>query len=717
MAVQDGIGYIRATYDPNLHFTENSEAYANLMYPYIQDDGGNTKNVSLSIDVINQNKNFLTRDDFKQQDWAINETNGGNLLLDQFVWGFKETTHNTRKSKALSNAFCFNNQTLTIKIAKQGHLHGYLGDDYVYARNEIEISVVDVVRGTENLLARFDKLESELDNEDRTVQWTVPNKNDQVYNNYGFFGLFVFRVKVTSKYFIDARRNVRSNNQDRVTNTYLQLLTFNSAQESVNVQSDTINIFVQDPEPTDNLVQLFDKSVFSTLEQFNQNPLSNDQKRAIIADQIAVLFMSQHQVVSSDITPSKIQGFGGEKAVQPQKIIDKAITYSERFDPSIIQLAQNRLFGMLADYETFSFANEINSIFSNTSQSAQDITDPSRILYLDEFGNLNEDMGVNGVLFTPYSINNLHTEVLSKFPAPEAQSISLFKYSVGIDTLVVTDFSDEALDCGDTEVKVSYNIVFGEDKIDSIYYQAWLDNNNTYLEHTDKNGTSREHQFDFSTSGGITCTYSGLTLTKGDVVTVRVTVIDIFGFSNVFERKLFIPLLNDSSAITEITSFQREDGSGLIDVFYHYQGTSQINEANVSLTYSTDNTSFSSVTTNVIGDIGLGVMPGYRRIVWNPTSVLTESNDVAFIRLSLTDVDNISNAGLTESSVVVVDLSTPIVDIRKVSIEEEVLLEESSSMSDSSDSSFSSESSTSSEGLSSSSSSSQIFNSSSSSSS
>src|SRR5690606_21205381 len=100
--------------------------------------------------------------------------------------------------------------------------------------------------------------------------------------------------------------------------------------------------------------------------------------------------------------------------------------------------------------------------------------------------------------------------------------------------------------------------------------------------------------------------------------------------------------------------------------------------------------------TNVIGDIGIGVMPGYRKITWNPSSTLTESNDVAFFKIALTSVDSLSNAGITESSVVVVDLSTPIVDIRRLSITEDEEMEESSSISESSDSSYSSYSSSSS---------------------
>ena len=709
MSTQDGIGYLRATYNPNLHFTENSDAYANLLYPYIQDNGGNNQNTSLSIDVINANQNFTTKNDYKQQEWIDYDDNGGNLLLDQLIWGFKETTHNVRNSKALSSAFCFNNQSITIKVTKQGHLQGYLDQDFLYCKNTVELSVVDVVRGEETVLTTFKGLELDEDDESRVLEWVIPSESNSAYSNYGFFGLFVFKIKVTSKYYIDATRNVKSKYPDRVTNSYLQLLTYSPAQEAVNVQSNSIDIFETTPVSTDSLLELYEKSVFATLDNYNQNPLSDDQKRAIIADQISVLFISQHPVVSSDLSPSKIQGFGGEKAIQTQKNVKKVITYAERYDSEIIKLAQNRLFGMLANYRSFSFADELNELFDTNDQSTQTIVESPRIIYLNEFGNLSDDIGVEGILFTPYSIENLHTEILSNVPPADPYSIPLYKYSVGIDTLVITDNDDNELDCGDTDIKLSFNIVFGNEKINEIYYQVWINNNSSYNEYLDKSGDTRDHSFDFSPIGGLSCSAS-----VGDILTARVTVLDIYGFSNVFERKLFYPLNQAKPAIIEITSFQREDGSGLIDVYYYYQGVSEINPANVSLTYSINNTSFSSITTNVIGDIGLGIMPGYRKITWNPTGTLTSTNDIAFMKISITDVDESTNMGITESSVVIVDLSIPEIAIRKLSIKEDELMAESSSLSDSSDSSFSSESSESSGGFSSESSSSQSESSSSS---
>ena len=191
-------------------------------------------------------------------------------------------------------------------------------------------------------------------------------------------------------------------------------------------------------------------------------------------------------------------------------------------------------------------------------------------------------------------------------------------------------------------------------------------------------------------------TFSGLDLTEGDIVTSRVTILDVNGFSNVFETKLFVPLDADQPAITEITVFQRDDGSGLIDISYYYQGVSEINPATILLTYSLDNTTFSSVSSNMIGDVGTGVSPGYRQIVWNPSLVVSTSTEVLFVKLSLTDVDEKTNTGISDSNTVVVDYSIPEMAIRKLTIPEDEALIDSSTSSETSESSFSSYSSSSS---------------------
>ena len=691
MSIKDGVGYLRSTNNPDLHFTESGSTYANLMYPYIQDDGGNFRNTSLSIDIINS-------------DFVANN-NAGNILLNQVVWGFKETSNISTTSTAISNAFCFNDQSISIKFDKKGHLEGSLGDDYVYVKNTIQLSVTDLISGEENNLATFSGFDLELDDSARYFQWTVPSKNQDAFSNYGLFGLFVFRIKITSQFFIDKNLSSPSTHINKESNSYMQLLTFSAPAEAQYVTPNKHDIFTSSPHASDSFLTLYNKSIFSSLDDLNENTISEDQKRAIIADQVAVLFISQHPVVTSDYSPSRILGYGGEQSVQPQKILNNAITYAERFDSSVIQIVKNRLFGIIANYKTFSFADEIDSLFDSNAQSVQSIIDPPRIIHMDSLGKLSDDTGVNGILFTPYVVENLNTEILTKAPKSYPHKIKLYKNNIGIDTLLITDFNNAPLECGDDKIKLSFNVIFGEEQIESIYYQVWINNNLVYLESTDNSGTSRSDTFDFDSSG-IACTYSGSTLLSGDILTARVTITDIHSNPNVFQRKLFFPLDHDKPAITEVTSSQRKDGSGLIDIIYFYKGAFEVSESNVLLTYSTDNITFSSVSSNVIGDIGFGIMPGYRKITWNPSSVLTASNDVVFIKVSLTDTDGNSNVGLTNSSVAVVDLSIPIVDIRKLNIEEESIMEESSSTSDSSSSSFSSDSSSSSLGYSSSSSSS-----------
>ena len=691
MEAKSGIGYLRATYNPNLHFTENSEMYANLLYPYIQDNAGNEKITSLSIDVININENTKNKNRFKQQEWAENQNNKGNILLDQMIWGFKEATNENIKSKALSNAFCFNQQKLTIKINKKGHLEGYLGNEYLYEKNNIEISVVDLYTGEQNTLLNFNDFNSSLENSQRVIQWEVPEKNNNLYTEYGLFGLYTFRIKVNSELFIDSKRNQISKYNNRISNSYMQLLTFSPSNEAKNVNPDNIQIFNETINGNENFIELFEKSIFEQLKEYNQNELSEDQKRAIIADQIAVLFMSQHPVILSDLTPSKIQGIGGEKATEIKKVINEPINYSQKYNPDIIKLAENRLFGMLANYKNFSFANEIDEEFSTKDQSNQYLREPSRIIYIDKNGKLNDEIGEDGVLFAPYVIENQHTEILKELPKQRQYQINLFKYSVGIDNININNENNEIIECGDDKIKLSFNIIFGQENIKEIYYQITVFKEKILKKYIDKLGNTNSHIFDISDHGEISCDEN-----EGNIIIAKVTIIDKYGFENIFERKLFLPNDNIKPSITEITSFQRQDGSKLIDILYYYEGTSEVNQANVVLEYSKDNITFENINNNVIGDIGNGINPGYRKITWNPESILEENDDIIFLKILLTDIDGVENQGMIESSIAVININQPTVDIRRISDKEQQEMEETSSQSESSNSSFSSESSSSS---------------------
>jgi hypothetical protein len=57
--ISDNISLIRANTDTKAFdggdVNENTiDAYANLFYPYILDNGGNNKNISLTIDILNK---------------------------------------------------------------------------------------------------------------------------------------------------------------------------------------------------------------------------------------------------------------------------------------------------------------------------------------------------------------------------------------------------------------------------------------------------------------------------------------------------------------------------------------------------------------------------------------------------------------------------------------------------------------------------------------
>ena len=88
--------------------TENTSlAYANLLYPYILDNGGNDEIVSLTIDIFNKEELEEYTDNLPNKKWSNTDRLRNNINNSRDIWGFKETFHGKKKSRAISNAFCF----------------------------------------------------------------------------------------------------------------------------------------------------------------------------------------------------------------------------------------------------------------------------------------------------------------------------------------------------------------------------------------------------------------------------------------------------------------------------------------------------------------------------------------------------------------------------------------------------------------------------------
>jgi len=684
----DNISLIRANTDTTAFdagvITDNTAlAYSNLLYPYILDNGGNQEIVSLTIDIFNKQELEEETRNAVNKDWAKPERLRSDLADAKAIWGFKQAYHGVKKSRALSNAFCFGGQELTFYIAPEGHGTGNTDGKWLYCKTSITVTAIDIAHGTETTLKVFDDFESGKDDSNRTFTWNAPIISYRTFNNYGLFGMVVLRLDVTKNYYNDAEwTKPYEGSTPNVNQAHLQLLIYSSAKEIIEVDVGELDILTSTPSYTDSLEEIFNDTVFEDLEDLNLNPLTDAQKAAIIADQIAVIFISQHPVLTADFVPGAIIGSGANEAIEPRKVLERAITYSKRY-PQIVPMVKDRLFGMFATYKTFNFAVDIESYVSDHNQSAQLVLDPVRAILMDSEGVLVDDIGENGVIFDPYAIDVNNAEVINDIPASLPINLDLFEGLVDLQDIEMTRASGQPLQPYDTQVKVAFGTVYGGSNIDRIRYSVFTRNSLNYDTYLDETGLTRSHLFILA---GVTVLDP---VDEGDIVSAQVDIEDVEGGVTSFVRTIGVEGYDETRPfIYGLKIYQRNDGSGIVDVYYVYDGHGEINEAFVYVELSVDGgVNWSSVSsTSMTGDVGNGVMPGRRKVSWQPAIDLenVEVTGNILSRITLYDADDNLSQGESVTGALVWDIENPEVAVRKLSLEEHLaMIDESSSSSSS----------------------------------
>jgi hypothetical protein len=688
-----------------------SEAYSNLFFPYILDHGGSKNQTSIHIDILdNENESgnfqFSILDNKKRFQ--------GDLLKNEIKWRFIETTHVSKNESNISNAFCFSGQKIKFKINTENNICGLIGDTFVYSRMNFKLSVIDLFRGNKNVLKSFNHFDLDIDDDSRSFIWEVPEIHPYI-DDYSLFGIFVLKIEVSYDFYEDENFGKPVEiNYPKSSESFLHLLTYSFANEAKNVSADNITLFEEALNGNESYNEIFDKSVFKQYE--NENILTDDHKRAIISDQIAVLFMSQHPVVTSEMYPAPILGLGGTEQTLKNTVLKNPLIYSRKY-PEIIPMVENRMFNLILNYQMHSYSYEIEENFSNNGQSLQKTYDPQTSYVIDEKGNLKTENGVDGILFNPYVVENIHSEITNLFEYEKDYSINLTNNSVGISNIRILNEFDEEITKSTKSVNIYFDVDYGNELIKRIKYSIWTQNSLSYKKHIDENGQSRSHNFDLSSQGGIEITYLNNELYLGDIVNIEILIEDVYGKVNPFFYSFALPENLYFPYIKDFSCRQRPDGSGFVDIKYSYQGGSEKNNSNVNLYYSLDNSSWNLISDDIYGDVGLNINPGIKYISWNVKDLIENmgySELLLYLKIGLQDIDQKYDKGKWGfySKSTYVSLSVPKIDLMKVSKEEMDELFVSSSSSESSSSSFSSFSS-----LSSSSSSFSSFSSSSSSSS
>lgn len=659
---------------------DSSYPFSNLFYPFLLDNGGAYNTISLTIDVLSKES---PENKFPNEKWVNECRLRNNLLYDNIKWGFKETNNIAKDSRAISNAFCFSGQKLSFYIATKGHDTGYVNDTWCYCKTTLVVTVLDLMTGTQTQLSSFSNFSSEDTETTRYFQWTVPDINYDIFNSYGLFGMFVIKLDVTRELFTDAERTqiLEASCPDK-SQSLLQLLTYSIPHEFMTVSADNINIITSPITWHSSPLDIFNNSIFATLQTLNANDLTDDQKRSIITDQAAVLFMSQHPVVVADCYPSKIIGFGAEGAIRPNYIFDKFL--SNKTVKTLETLSVDRLYGMIAAYQAFNYTDDLQSNFSNFNQSQQKLRDPARSVIVNQDSILDDEYGISGIQFNPYIVELSNAEIIDGSQKSFEFNITLTDNDIEVNNIQVREDNDAPFTIDNYDyylnsgqIKVSFDVVSGEDKIKKIRYVIWTKNNLENYEHIDYTGLTRQYIFTVRklNNNPLGVSYSN---SLADTVYIRIDTEDIDGNikSFYYEKLLPEPVFdsNTKPGISSILVSQRQDGSELVDINYNYFGLSTVNASNISASMSLDGVTYTDLSSSSMrGDVGNSVYPGNNRIIWKPSLSLSSTTSypvTIHIKLTLEDTDNNSNIGIS-SAIGIVNLKKPDVVIRRLSIEEE----------------------------------------------
>jgi hypothetical protein len=563
----------------------NHPAYKNLFYPYLLDSAQNEKFPSI----------------------LISEDNG---------WKYKNCTHRSGIFNNISNAFCFSGQNISIKIDKFSK-NIKIDNNLFFIKNNFSIVADDLfLQTSESLL--------DIDSDycgNLVCDLNIPYYDNDFYTQFGVFSIIILKTKITSSYYFDSNLENRVDMKESVNYIYLQLLVYSGAMEISEVSGEKINILKNPINLTDSLTSIYQNTNFYDLDD-KKIPLTEAQKIALVADQAAALFISQHPVITADFYPSGIVGFGCDPSTRTKKD-------NKNGESKEVELHQDRLFNMALSYRGYNYVSDIEYFVNDFNQSNQVIRDPVRTLGFDGNGKILKSFGDNGILFDPYSYNT----VASNYVFPTSQKIN-----------VENRFNDATFSFKD-ELGYSFgnqssNLIIN---IDTKYDYDYA-------------------KIDMILSGGTTITQEGKGVINFDVSELNVIdgikcVVDIY--DGVDKYSFYCNPISRNNSINNI--YARQSSMTLV-VFYDYKSLSDFMPCVSTLEYSYDDSTWVE-SKKVSGNISNKSVVGMNKAYWDMTEIDVKGDKLVkarenkiFIRIKYKDL---YGDKITPSIVVPVEIVSP----------------------------------------------------------
>lgn len=587
--------------------------------------GSVPKQTSLTIDILNKEDLYD-----KTTQWfggvlppAIRklpiERFRSNILCKDAVWGTLETFSGNKSS--LSNAVVLAGDTISIYIAPIGHAIGFYPDvsnGIVFGKTTLHATLYDVIQGEKKTVV-FEDFELPAYDAKRYIKWQVNDINGettQLFNNKNIYGFYVIEITETNEWFemadwslpIAQLNNVKTQFNN---SSYLQVfaLWWNKILSEINLTNTSRNVpitsninFITHPViDGDTIADVFDnKTKFPLyLNTSDGSPIdiTSNQKTNIINECSWSAISSQLPLLTSDSSIGKLLKIG---------ICDKRASEEFSIPPYIrekpyviIQGETSEFPGLNGVVAACNLQEYLKDMVNNHEQSSFKIGDPARTLWI------NKESNESAIGFSMSSLTTVGSCVINNGVNDNIFDLTIDKNTPQIKEILVSN--DESV------LYINFTMLQENNNVAKVSYGIAV-NNYAYAIYVDETGSSRSATFN-------TLSQMDRQIQEGDIVNVRIGIEDFNGGINYFYKSHNWHLISKDVYIRAIRPSQREDGSGIVDVFYDIVSNYEINQITILTEISSNyGKTFDVPIASIKGDSGDNVFVGENRhITWHPS--------------------------------------------------------------------------------------------------
>ena len=544
----------------------------------------------------------------------------GDFMGRDTVWGLRQTTSDI--GQPFSTAVALTGSEVVFYIEPMGNGVGYLRcarGRVVFTRTILNIEITNLLEDT-SVSLEFRGFSDPAGSPSRYVRWVVPEADpaaETLFAASGIHGLYLIRLVEASDFYLDpglteelvlpdgmATPVNESSIQVRAYWWKKMLKDIHSIGNYRNVAfNEGACILTSSPDLVvpQTPAEVFDADTY--LPMFQPSPgggltLGGQQKGVVVLDNSMALLSSQVPVLPSDSRLAPLLSGGMKDGAAQANILPQPTARVDGGADAEIQ----RWFGLTGVPVYQNTYSDLAGLTSDRGQSGAALADPPVSLLVGH-GTASTCYD-GGVGMSTHGLDVSGMRGIIDVAPSNVQVVLGDDFPVIVDVVGITYTR--------YTITVTAEGVIGGAMIRSISFGMAV-NNRAYTRFTDHTGAMRHYVFNLLIPPRIT-------LHEFDVINAEIVVVDINGASRTFTGTRPLSVDSGLPSVYGVTAGQRQDGSGVVDIGYNYDGTRELQVISVSLAISRDGgVTWVVPVASAKGDVGPGVLacPG-RRITWNP---------------------------------------------------------------------------------------------------